>query len=1029
MTRRFARKLLSFRFVAVFISTFSVLALLAAPATAQNPVPFIDQPLVPDATAPGGAAFTLTLNGAGFVVSSTVNWNGSPLDTTFVSSSQLTATVPASDIAAASTASVAVVSPGPGGGVSNIQYFSIAASVTSVSFQPAVTYPSGPGGGYSMAVADVNGDGKLDLLVVNGGSGNDLVSVLLGNGDGTFQAPVSYDAGGQQTISVAVADLNGDGKPDLVVVNSVSLTVGVLRGNGDGTFQPVVTYSAGGSPWSVAVADVNGDGNPDILVGDASSCYGCSAGGLVGVLLGNGDGTFQPVVTYSSGGYSFETSPTAIAAADLNGDGQLDVVMTNACFDKCSSADTKGGVGVLLGNGDGTFQPAVIYRSGGYGPSIGALAIADVNRDGKPDLIVANSNSVSTGSSGLGTIGVLLGNGDGTFQPAVVYASGAYSAASVVVADVNGDGEPDLVVTNFCSISSGGNCATDQAGVVGLLLGNRHGTFQPAVTYSLDGYWGAFSTAVADIDGDGRPDLLALNFWGTENESSVNVLLNGSSSSQSATTTMLSSSLNPSNYGDTVTLTAAVTSSSGTPTGIVIFSDTTTSTTLGSATLADGSAAISVSSLGVGSHSIVAAYQGSSSFGRSTSLFLNQLVNGITTTSLASLPNPSVFGQSVTFTVAVSAASGTPTGWVFFYDGSAQIGAATLASGTESISVSALAAGSHSITAAYQGSGAFKPSTSAPLNQVVTPAATTSALMSSANPVRLKQRVTYTAILGSQYGGLTTGTVSFRDGGVTVATVGVSGNQASCTTSYSVAGIHSISATYSGDANDVGSTSALLMEQARDGRFPSETALATSGSPSFVGQPVTLTATVTSIYGAIPDGDSVTFRDDGAVIGTTTTAGGIATFTTSSLTARTHTLKATYAGDEEFAQSSRTTAQVVGKYATTTALVASLNPSVYGQSVTWTATVTSAGPNIPTGSVRFVGLGYATLSGGVATFTKAWLKAGNYAITAEYEGDSASTASASSVLNQVVNPASTTTVITSSADPSTSGKMLGLRRP
>ena len=262
-----------------------------------------------------------------------------------------------------------------------------------------------------------------------------------------------------------------------------------------------------------------------------------------------------------------------------------------------------------------------------------------------------------------------------------------------------------------------------------------------------------------------------------------------------------------------------------------------------------------------------------------------------------------------------------------------------------------------------------------------------------------------------------------------MATVGVSGNQASCTTFYSVAGIHSISATYSGDANDVGSTSAVLTEQARDGRFPSETALATSGSPSFVGQPVTLTATVTSIYGAIPDGDSVTFRDDGAVIGTTTTAGGIATFTTSSLTARTHTLKATYAGDEEFAQSSRTTAQVVGKYATTTALVASLNPSVYGQSVTWTATVTSAGPNLPTGSVRFVGLGYATLSGGVATFTKAWLKAGNYAITAEYEGDSASTASASSVLNQVVNPASTTTVITSSADPSTSGKMLGLRRP
>src|SRR5271155_4922836 len=109
MTRRFARKLFSFRFLAVFLTTFSVLALLAAPATAQNPVPFVDQPLVPDAAAPGGPEFTLTVHGAGFVASSTVNWNGAPLATTFVSTSQLTAIVPASDIATASTASVAVV--------------------------------------------------------------------------------------------------------------------------------------------------------------------------------------------------------------------------------------------------------------------------------------------------------------------------------------------------------------------------------------------------------------------------------------------------------------------------------------------------------------------------------------------------------------------------------------------------------------------------------------------------------------------------------------------------------------------------------------------------------------------------------------------------------------------------------------------------------------------------------------------------------------------------------------------------------
>jgi hypothetical protein len=209
------------------------------------------------------------------------------------------------------------------------------------------------------------------------------------------------------------------------------------------------------------------------------------------VLLGNGDGTFQPVVTYSSGGYSFETSPTAVAAADLNGDGKLDIVMTNYCSNACTSPTAEGNASVLLGNGDGTFQPAVIYGSGGYGLSIGALAIADVNGDSKLDLLVTNGNCTGTGSCAQGTIGVLLGNGDGTFQRAILYGSGGDFAASAAVADVNGDGKPDLVVTNFCPVSSGGDCAIlGQAGVVGVLPGNGNGTFQSAVTYSSGGYWG-----------------------------------------------------------------------------------------------------------------------------------------------------------------------------------------------------------------------------------------------------------------------------------------------------------------------------------------------------------------------------------------------------------------------------------------------------------------------------------------------------------------------------------------------------------
>jgi hypothetical protein len=382
-------------------------------------------------------------------------------------------------------------------------------SAASFIFQIAPTYGSGGQEALSLAVGDVNGDGKPDLVVANGCATNNCpngaVSVLLGNGDGTFQAAVAYSSGGNRASSVALADVNADGKLDIVVTNACASgnsycgggetgVVAVLLGNGDGTFKPAATYGSGGvDATSVAVADVNRDGKPDLVVANAEDPTYST--GLVSVLLGNGDGTFQAAVSYDSGGYS----ATSVAVADLIGNGTLDLVVA-----QCeSSVFCIGAVGVLLGNGNGTFQPAVTYSLNGLEPN--SVAIGDVNGDGKPDVVVAMESAISNGNGG---VGVLLGNGDGTLQTAVIYDSGGFQAQSVAVADVNRDGIPDLLVAN-CGGSEEA-CGDGNNAAVGVLLGVGNGTFQTAVTYASGGYDGT-SVAVNDVNGDGDPDLLVVN--------------------------------------------------------------------------------------------------------------------------------------------------------------------------------------------------------------------------------------------------------------------------------------------------------------------------------------------------------------------------------------------------------------------------------------------------------------------------------------------------------------------------------------
>jgi hypothetical protein len=394
-------------------------------------------------------------------------------------------------------------------------FFTLCASLLAQSnpvlFAPVVTYESGGSYSFAVALGDVNGDGKLDVVVGSkcpiqsqcpyaSGGPLGLISVLGGNGDGTFQSPVDYSSGGYTPLSVGLADLNGDGHLDIVVVNlcqddsycAVHGEVSILLNNGDGTFHLTAQYdSAGQEPASVAIRDMNGDGHPDLVVVNVDS--------RVSVFMNDGDGTFGTPSVYNSGGWGSQS----VAIADVNGDGHLDVVVSNFCYTYASCSDGAN-IGVLLNNGDGSLESALNYPSGGEATY--AMAVADINGDGTPDVIAAHQCSLGSHYiCSTSIVSVLLNNGDGTFKAPMIYGSGGWYAYSVEVADVNGDGKLDLVLTNACASAY---CSSATAGWLVVLVGNGDGTFQTPQRYSSGGI-GAMSIAIADVNGDGKPDLLA----------------------------------------------------------------------------------------------------------------------------------------------------------------------------------------------------------------------------------------------------------------------------------------------------------------------------------------------------------------------------------------------------------------------------------------------------------------------------------------------------------------------------------------
>jgi hypothetical protein len=363
------------------------------------------------------------------------------------------------------------------------------------SFLPAVNYPVGsPAAPISVAVGDLRGNGILDLVTDN--INTNTVSVLLGNGDGTFQAPIQYPIDHNSWQVVALGDVNGDGKLDIVVAGS---TTSVLLGNGDGTFQPVISTHFGAALGQLAdfkLADVNGDGKLDIV---AVNSFGSQA--VLSIALGNGDGTFRYPYAFNAPGFI----PNSIAVGDFSGDGIPDAAIASSetFFDpETGEHFTTGAVTIFLGTGGGFFgSPTVINPV----PGAGSILVGDFNGDGKPDLLTINSTFDNHSS-----ITVLLGNGDGTFQPPITTSAPPGALGAAVAGDFNGDGILDLA-----AVSTATN-------TVKVFLGNGDGTFQPPQSFAVD--TGPRGLAVGDFNGDGFADLATANFASSSRD--VSVLIN-----------------------------------------------------------------------------------------------------------------------------------------------------------------------------------------------------------------------------------------------------------------------------------------------------------------------------------------------------------------------------------------------------------------------------------------------------------------------------------------------------------------------
>lgn len=479
--------------------------------------------------------------------------------------------------------------------------------------------------------------------------------------------------------------------------------------------------------------------------------------------------------------------------------------------------------------------------------------------------------------------------------------------------------------------------------------------------------------------------------------------------SQAPTATALTTSLDPSHYGQMVSFTATVTPSGAT--GTVTFTDCTSP--LATLPLSDGKA-VFTTSLPIGAHTLVANYNGDTNYQTSVSPPLNQMVTGIpTTVALTSSLNPSTPGEPVTFTANVTPPGATGT--VTFLDGTSSLGTAPLSGGSAQLTTPSLPWGDHSITASYSGDSNYDGSVSNVLTQHVNRVTTTTYLSSADNPSYFGQSVQLRATVQPF---MYSGSIEFFDGSVSLGTSFLIDGDALLAVSNLSVGHHTITAVYHGTDYYAPSTSAPVDQIVN--KAATSVTLTSDLNPISVGQPVAFTAAVAPASAT----GTVTFFDGVTPIDTVPLSGGIAQFTTT-FPWGDHPITAQYSGDSDYEGSvSNTVVQHVHRLPTSTYLFSYPNPSTYGQTVAFSVSVI---PQIgPTGTVELfdgpVSLGTASVNVGFAYFYISSLSGGNHTLTVVYSGNDIFAPSTSAPLDQVVDRVNTSTALTSSQNPSTAGQ-------